>query len=155
MSEIIHQIGVKVAPKALYAAITKEEGLVNWWTRNTEAETRLGGIIKFRFGDLGTDVKIIELIPDQRVCWEVVDGMPEWIGTKISFDFKPEKEQTVLVFKHSNWKKSTDLLAFCNTKWATYLLSLKHYLETGEGHPHPDDIVISNEHCGKSEVLAN
>jgi uncharacterized protein YndB with AHSA1/START domain len=149
MTEINHQIGVNAQPKAVYDALTKENGLANWWTQETKADTHVGGTIKFRFGGMGPDVKITELTPNHRVSWEVVEGMPEWLGTKISFDIKPDEKQTLILFSHSNWKKATGYSAQCNTKWATYLLSLKEYLEAGKGRPYPNDVAIVHGGCGK------
>ncbi len=32
----------------------------------------------------------------------------------------------------------------CSTKWATFLMSLKQFAETGKGEPAPNDVRISN-----------
>ena len=34
-------------------------------------------------------MKVLELQPEKRVLWQVVDGPGEWIGTRIGFDLKP------------------------------------------------------------------
>jgi len=34
----------------------------------------------------------------------------------------------------------------CSTKWATFLMSLKQLVETGDGAPSPRDVTISNWH---------
>jgi hypothetical protein len=33
----------------------------------------------------------------------------------------------------------------CSTKWATYLMSLKSLVETGQGAPNPNDSHISGD----------
>jgi hypothetical protein len=37
-------------------------------------------------------------------------------------------------------------MSHCSTKWATFLMSLKAFVETGTGAPHPHDVQISNWH---------
>ena len=35
-------------------------------------------------------------------------------------------------------------MAHCSMKWATFLLSLRKLVETGQGAPAPDDLEIGN-----------
>jgi uncharacterized protein YndB with AHSA1/START domain len=60
-----------------YKALTTLEGLSGWWTKNTQGETGGGGVIRFRFGAGGFDMKVLELQPAKRVLWQVVDGPQE------------------------------------------------------------------------------
>jgi hypothetical protein len=48
--------------------------------------------------------------------------------------------QTIVRFSHRRWMQESDFLRFCSLKWATFLLSLKSLLETGQGAPAPHDI---------------
>ncbi len=54
-----------------------------------------------------------------------------------------KKDQTFVLFTHANWKKPGDLMRHCCTKRAIFLLSLKDWLERGEGRPGPYAIKIS------------
>jgi uncharacterized protein YndB with AHSA1/START domain len=146
MPDIIHRIGVNVSPKAIYAALTEENGLASWWTRDTKVDPQ-GKTIQFRFGNGGPDMKVMESTPNEKVQWEVIAGMPEWIGTKIVFTLTPDKQQTFINFKHTNWRTATDTMGHCSMKWAVFLLSLKDYLEKGKGQPYPEDVAIVNERC--------
>jgi hypothetical protein len=87
-------------------------------------------------------MKVVELIPGRRVAWRCMDGAKEWIGTELTFDLKPEKGATVLLFAQRGWKEPVEFMHYCSTKWATYLLSLKLLCETGSGTPFPDDVDI-------------
>ncbi len=51
--------------------------------------------------------------------------------------------QTIVLFTHTNWKKPDEFMRHCSTKWATFLLSLKDWLEREEGRPAPYDAKIS------------
>jgi hypothetical protein len=74
----------------------------------------------------------------------VVDGPPEWIGTTVSFDLRQEDDYVVVLFEHQGWKEPVDFMHHCSTKWATYLMSLKALVETGEGSPSPRDVKIDS-----------
>jgi uncharacterized protein YndB with AHSA1/START domain len=89
-----------VAQNDVYKALTTIEGLSGWWTTNTQGENKVGGVIQFRFGASGFDMKILELHPAKSALWQVVDGPKEWIGTKVSWEFKQEGGYTIILFKH-------------------------------------------------------
>src|SRR5580658_3404090 len=89
MPDILHKVGIKSSsPEDVYAALANVEGLSDWWTSDTRGESKVGGVLKFRFGNGGFDMKVLELKPGERVLWQVVDGSEEWLGTKVSFDLK-------------------------------------------------------------------
>jgi hypothetical protein len=129
---------------ATYRALTTLEGLSGWWTTNTQGESKVGGVLQFRFGAGGFDMKVLELDPERRVLWQVVDGPAEWIGTKISFDLRQEGDWTIILFKHQGWKEPVEFMHHCSTKWAVFLLSLKSLLETGKGAPWPNEIKLDS-----------
>ena len=114
------------------------------WHNNTQGETKVGGVLQFRFGAGGFDMKVLELDPAKRVLWQVVDGPKEWIGTKVSWELKQEGDYTIVLFKHQGWKKPVEFMHHCSTKWGVFLMSLKALLETGKGAPEPNDIKIDN-----------
>jgi hypothetical protein len=76
----------------------------------------------------------------------LLDGPPEWLGTKIRFDLKREDDYTVILFRHEGWKEPVEFMYHCSTKWAVFLMSLKSLVETGAGQPSPNDVRISNWH---------
>ena len=138
--DILHKVGIKSSSlHQVYQALTTVEGLSNWWTGNTQGEGRVGGVLRFRFHAGVFDIKVLELRPDQRVLWQVVDGPEEWVGTKISFDLKQEGDWTIVYFKHQGWKEPVEFMHHCSTKWGVFLLSLKSLLETGAGAAHPNE----------------
>jgi uncharacterized protein YndB with AHSA1/START domain len=145
MPDILHRVGIKSSsPETTYQALTTIEGLSGWWTQDTQGESDIGGVVQFRFGAGGFDMKVLELDPAKRVLWEVVDGPEEWIGTNVSWDLKQDGDYTVILFKHQGWKEPVEFMNHCSTKWAVFLLSLKSLLETGQGTPDPDDVKIDN-----------
>lgn len=148
MFDILHRVGIKAPLDKVYQALATPEGIAAWWTTETKGDSKAGGIITTRFfadgRELGGfDMKILELHPNTRVIWQVVEGPSEWIGTKIRFELKREDDFTVVLFRHEGWKEPVEFMHHCSTKWATYLLSMKSLLEGGKGRPHPDDVHIS------------
>ncbi|MFE0677351.1 SRPBCC domain-containing protein [Streptomyces sp. NPDC058867] len=146
MVDILHRIGVTSPPGDVYTALTTIDGLAGWWTRDTEGDSEVGGVIRFRFLPGGFDMKVLEAAPAERVVWEVVDGPEEWIGTRVVFDLKQEDDFTIVLFRHEGWREQVEFMNHCSTKWAIYLMSLKKLVETGKGEPSPDDVMISNWH---------
>jgi uncharacterized protein YndB with AHSA1/START domain len=143
MPDILHKVGIKSSSlNDVYRALTAVDGLSAWWTTDTKGENKVGGVLQFRFGAGGFDMKVLELRPATRVLWQVVDGPEEWIGTTISFDLKQNDDWTIILFKHEGWKEPVEFMHHCSTKWAVFLLSLKSLLETGKGTPYPDEIKL-------------
>ena len=68
---------------------------------------------------------------------------PEMDRNKKVADLRRDGEFTVVMFKHRGWKEPVEFMHHCSTKWATYLLSMKSLLESGQGAPFPNDVHIS------------
>ncbi|MFD1827928.1 MULTISPECIES: SRPBCC family protein [Mumia] len=136
------------APRdAVYEALTTAEGLAGWWTADTSGDGTTGGVLEFRFPPFGGfDMKVVDTRSAEHVLWEVIDGPEEWVGTQISWDLRTEGDFTIVMFAHRGWREPVEFMHHCSTKWATFLLSLKSMLETGEGEPAPNDVRISDWH---------
>jgi uncharacterized protein YndB with AHSA1/START domain len=111
MLDILHKVGIKSSSlDDTYRALTTPEGLSAWWTNNTQGHSKVGGVLQFRFGAGGFDMKVIELHPAKRVRWQVVDGPTEWIGTKVDWELKQEGDWTIILFKHKGWKEPVEFM---------------------------------------------
>ncbi len=145
MVDILHKVGIEASSvEDVYTALTTVQGLSGWWADNTRGDSRVGGVLQFRFDAGGIDTRVVELRDPQRVLWEVVDGPEEWIGTTISFDLKQDGDYVSVLFKHQGWKEPVEFMHHCSTKWAIFLMSLKSLVETGQGAPDPRDVKIDN-----------
>lgn len=150
MVDIIHRIGIKSPVNEVYNALTSLEGLAHWWTEEVLGEGRIGGKIEFRFrtnsGELlgGMVMEVQELNAPEYVRWRCVEGPPEWVGTDITFQLSEQDKQTIVLFGHRNWREAVESTYHCSMKWATFLLSLREYVETGKGKPSPHDLKIDN-----------
>ncbi len=148
MVDILHRIGVRTpAPDKVYDALTTVDGLADWWTDDTKGTgDEIGGVLEFRFPVGGFDMEVIELRPAERVVWRVVDGPEEWIGTTVEWDLHQADDYTVVLFAHRGWREPVEFMHHCSTKWGSYLMSLKSFVETGTGAPAPHDVQISDWH---------
>lgn len=151
MFDILHRVGIKASIGEVYKALATPEGGAKWWTEETTGDSHAGGTIAFRFTDNGRELgvfrmKILELQPDRRVVWEVIEGPAEWLGTKVRFDLRREGDFTIVLFKHEGWKEPVEFMYHCSTKWATFLMSLKALGETGKGRPSPHDVKVGDWH---------
>jgi uncharacterized protein YndB with AHSA1/START domain len=150
MVDIIHRIGIKSTINQVYKAITTLEGLSQWWTEEVQGDDRIGGKIEFVFrsktgelmGKMVMEVK--QLNAQGEVHWLCIDGPAEWVGTDITFNLTQQDNQTIILFGHRNWREAVEATYHCSMKWATFLLSLRDYIETGKGKPSPHDLKIDN-----------
>ena len=88
MVDIRHRVGVVGAPaSAVYEQLATTSGLQNWWTHDVRGESAVGEKLSFFFGapDRFFVMEVVELVPDERVTWRVVDGPDEWIDTSITY----------------------------------------------------------------------
>ena len=69
-------------------------------------------------------------------------GRRKWLGTEVSFRLEWKEGQTFVLFKHAGWKEPVEFMHHCSTKWATFLFSLRDFVERGKGTPEPHDVKI-------------
>jgi uncharacterized protein YndB with AHSA1/START domain len=145
MPDIRHRVGIAAPQPRVYEMLATHDGLAEFWTRQVEGDTEVGGKLRFFFGrpEPSAVMEVIELSPDQRVRWRCVEGPPDWVGTIITFDLKDGDGETVLLFTHADWREPVEFMHHCSTKWATVLLGLRTGLEGGAFSAFPDDTRIS------------
>lgn len=142
MAEILHLLQIDAPRGKVYKAIATAGGVRGWLSRDADFEAQAGatGEVRFAGGQRILRLTIEELEPDARVAWRVLSAaMPTWAGTTIEFAIGSGDAGTMLHFAHRGFRQADDLFAMSATLWASFLISLKQYLETGEGTPHPDD----------------
>ena len=150
MADIIHRIGIKAPISAVYEAVSTVDGVAGWWTKDTTGNAGLGGSMKVRFrsptgaevGKMGFD--LLTLTADKEVRWRFTSGPEEWIGSDVTFTLSEADGMTVVLFGHRNWREAGEFMAHCSMKWATFLLSLRQFVETEKGRPSPDYLKIDN-----------
>jgi uncharacterized protein YndB with AHSA1/START domain len=150
MADIVHRLGIHSPVPQVYKALTTLEGLAGWWTEEVAGDPAPGGTIVFAFrtptgelkGQMGMRVEQLE--ENSLVVWRCVDGSAEWLDTTIHYELSEQDGQTIVLFAHRGWREVIEFTHHCCTKWATFLLSLREYVETGAGKPSPRDLKIDN-----------
>lgn len=142
MPDIVHKVSVKAPAEQVYQAVATVDGLKSWWTEHIDGESAEGGKLTFRFPETGPTMEVLELMDNELVKWKCVEGPEEWLNTIITFEFEETDGVTELLFAQSGWEDATNFFAHCNTKWATFMLSLKHVCEGQAGAAFPNDMKI-------------
>jgi len=135
MESIRHRLTIKVPAEKVYEAVTTQNGLQNWWCRQTTAKPEVGFINTFTFGELKNKMKITNLDAGKSIEWHCLESIEEWVDTSISFHLEEKDGRTILRFAHSNWRAATDFFDACNYDWGRFMASLKSYCENGTGTP--------------------
>ena len=143
--EIWHEILINAPPSELYQAAVDVQRLAHWWTTDVRGESAVGNKLEFWFsGFRAAVIEVTALNPDDLVRWRVVDGgARDWIGTEIEFKIFRDQGRTLLHFLHSRWQQDAKAFPHCSMGWAIFLLSLKEFVETGKGRPHPYDMPVN------------
>jgi uncharacterized protein YndB with AHSA1/START domain len=142
MPDILHRVGIQATAAKVFEAVATLDGLSHWWIVGTTGDAKPGGTIHFRPEGGGFDMKVLESKPGETVKWKCVGGPDEWIGTEVTFRLQQKEDQTVVLFTHAGWREPVEFMHHCSTKWATFMLSLKNWIERAGGHPHPYDVKI-------------
>jgi uncharacterized protein YndB with AHSA1/START domain len=67
MRDILHRIGIKASPEKMYVALSEDQGLAGWCTRDTKESPSACSVNQFRFGDRGSNqTKVVDLVPSKR-----------------------------------------------------------------------------------------
>jgi uncharacterized protein YndB with AHSA1/START domain len=133
MSDIKLLVHIQAPREKVYDALTTIRGLSHWWTTQTTGECKPGGVIQFRFGTVGNDMKVISAKKGEWLQWECIAGPEDWLGTRVTFQLNDSEGRTRVRFEHGGWKHANDFFAGCGFTWGRYLESLRQYCQTGKG----------------------
>ncbi len=129
---IKHLFHIEASKQKVFDAISTIEGLSNWWTVQTEGNSRLNETIQFDFGETkGPTMKVIRLEPGKEIVWQCVASDHGWKDHIYTFLLDENEGKTRVQFSHSGWKEPGDFYAHCNFTWGRYLESLRQYCQKG------------------------
>lgn len=133
---------VDQTPKETFQAINNVRG---WWSEEIEGNTdKLNEEFRYHYEDVHRcKIKLIEVIPDKKVVWQVLDNYfkftkdkSEWTGTKISFEISKQNNKTQIRFTHLGLVPEYECYDICKDAWTQYIQqSLFSLITTGKGQP--------------------
>ncbi|MHB8352068.1 MAG: SRPBCC family protein [Thermoplasmata archaeon] len=133
---------VDQTPSEVFAAIKNVRG---WWTGKPGIKgntSKLGDEFSYQYEDLHfTKQRIIELSPNKKVVWKVLDSKltfikdkTEWNGTEVVFEVSKKGEKTEVRFTHLGLVPQVECYEACSDGWSFYIKgSLKNLITRGEG----------------------
>jgi hypothetical protein len=133
---------VDQTPKEAFNAINNVRG---WWSEEIEGNTdKLHDEFIYHYKDIHyCKMKLVELVPDQKVVWLVLDNYfkftkdkSEWKGTKLVFDISQKDNQTEIRLTHEGLVPQYECYEICREAWTNYICnSLRNLITTGKGQP--------------------
>lgn len=130
----------------VFKAINNVRG---WWSEEIDGITdQLNAEWDYHYQDVHRcKMKVIELVPNQKVVWLVVDNhfsftkdKSEWIGNRIVFDIESLKGKTKVAFTQEGLVSEYECYDICQNAWRTYVeKSLVSLISTGKGQPNGKD----------------
>ena len=134
------------SPSEVFNAINNVRG---WWSEEIEGSTnKLNDEWTYHYQDVHrSKMKITEIIPNQRVVWQVMDNYfsftkdkSEWKGNTIIFEITEKENKTQLQFTQVGLVPEYECYDICQNAWATYIQNSLHSLiTTGTGQPNGKD----------------
>jgi hypothetical protein len=125
-----------------------------WWSERIDGGTdKLNDEFTYQRWDLHKcTMRLIEVIPDKKVVWLVLDNYfsftedkTEWIGTTIEFEITEKDGKTQLHFTHRGLVPAYECYDICFDAWTSYIKgSLKNLITTGKGQPNPKEELQQN-----------
>lgn len=143
---------VDQTPEKAFAAINQVRG---WWSEDIDGPTdKLDSEFRYRYKDVHRcSIKIIELVPHERVVWHVLENHfsfiqddAEWKDTKIIFELSKKGGKTEVRFTHQGLVPQNECYAVCHDGWTTYINgSLRDLISTGKGKPNLGKALTAGE----------
>lgn len=130
---IKHLFHINAKRADVFKAISSIEGLAGWWTTQTTGSADKGGVIQFRFGNVGPDMKVTNIEPGKSIGWECVASPHGWVGHKLTLSLDDNEEKTRVRFSHDGFEVQDDFYAICSFTWGRYMESLRQFCQTGNG----------------------
>lgn len=146
MSNFTTTIVVDQTAREVYQAINHVRG---WWSEEIEGSTtQINDVWIYHYQDAHRcKMKIVELIPNKKVVWSVLENYfnfthdkNEWKGNRIIFEISEQGSQTQLQFTQEGLVPDYECYEVCQNAWTTYIQkSLYSLITTGVGHPNGKD----------------
>jgi hypothetical protein len=126
---------------------SKINDVAAWWSKNFGGRAqKLNDTFTVRFGEIWKSFKVIELVANRKMVWEVTAcHMPwlvdkqEWKGTKLVWEITGKKDSTQVNFTHLGLTPDVECYDVCDQGWTFFIHeSLLKWLNENKGDPHEE-----------------
>jgi uncharacterized protein YndB with AHSA1/START domain len=140
--DIVDTIEIEADPAFVLAALATDEGVRGWWTTDCEIG-RTEHVV--RFARSGTAMTARFKVERQSLggialtCIDEVNGLG-WLGSRLHFALARTKSGSRVAVLHTGLPATGASYETSVDGWRFFLASLKAYVETGTGTPHPAEL---------------
>jgi len=125
-------------------AFKKINNVPDWWTIVFEGHSqKLNDVFTVRFGETFITIKIIKLIANKKIGWQVIDcykhwikDKKEWLNTEMHWEIFAVNDAAQINFTHVGLVPGIECYSGCEGAWNFYIKeSLFKLLAEGKGIP--------------------
>ncbi len=137
MPDIAMACNIDAEPDTVFRAISTSQGVQGWFTSEAEIGEGEGEHHLLTFPEMPAPWQLrVERTQSPRLLTlSVLAGPPEWTDTRMTYEIVGRPEGgVVLNFDHNDFANVEGVRAW-TIGWATKMLALRKYAETGEPDP--------------------
>jgi len=143
MARVRHRVGIVGDIGRIYKTLHEPAGLDGWWSTKSDGTPVAGQVLTLHFAELAVlSFRIETLESDRLVRLRCVTGPGPWLASSLEFVLRQDDNQVWVELVHENEAATEDDFLYFSTKWPCYLLSLRDFIESGQGRPYPNDVKI-------------
>jgi hypothetical protein len=127
-------------------AVNRISRVADWWTKGfSGASQKAGDTFTVRFGETFKDFKIVELIPEKKIVWQVtnsnlswIKNKTEWNNTQVVWELSTDNNITTVRMTHVGLVPGIECYCNCELGWNFCVgESLLKLLTENKGLPDP------------------
>jgi hypothetical protein len=119
-------IAVTINPREAFEGISH---VSEWWATNFEGSAKnLNDVFTVRFGETFVTFKIVEMVADKKIVWQVIDchlfwlnDKSEWKDTKIAWEISTKNNLTQISMTHVGLVPEIECYTDCQKGWNFYV----------------------------------
>lgn len=140
--EIMFVVDIDADPKAVFDAVSTQDGLKSFWTPDVDAVSEVGSVARFGFekAPMPIRMRIDRLEPGSEVAWTCIGDFPYWTDTKVRWRMAPNPQGpgTRMTFSHTGWPSDQPEYEYASTSftWGQIVARLHDVLESGRSDPY-------------------
>jgi len=139
LKTIHHLVDVDAPTDTVWAALTEESHMAEWWSTKVDApDANVGTVVRWTFiDDFNPDMEIVSVDPEHELVWRCVGGHVPWADGTFRFTLERTGERRCRLRFWQDYAVELDDDAYgtYNFNWGYYLESLRLACATGTGKP--------------------